>query len=110
MILIHLGYLSHNRILASTKQDRKLLIQPPLMATKRFLVEERKLNLMVKYNLHQPWDNRKYRVAADAAGEEEEAVGAKHAAAGKRDDVKKSTAAAANVQKGTGDAHRGGAR
>ena len=32
-------------------------------------------------------------------------------AAGKRDDVKKSTAAAAaNVQKGTGDAHRGGAR
>jgi hypothetical protein len=80
------------------------------MATKRFLVEERKLNLMVKYNLHQPWDNHKYRVAVDAAvkevGVENEervataaavnlvAVDAKHAVAGKH-------AAAQNVKKGT---------
>ena len=71
--------------------------------------------MIAVYNLLQPWDKHKVEDAVAAAvGAKHAAVnlaGAKHAAAGKRDDVKKSTAAAAaNVQKGTGDAHRGGAR
>jgi hypothetical protein len=80
------------------------------MATKRFLVEERKLNLIVTYNLHQPWDNRKYRVAADAAvnvggGVEQDAekhaaaAATKHAAAAAA--VAAKHAAAQNVKKGT---------